>query len=1005
MPTSSSSSTRQAVSTEKEQEKSLVFSERSVGLLTKSLAQFNKINAQSAPIKPEVEIVKPDSTLQQFQEKENTDPSCALCSISNVPQNRTEPVRVYSRIEVDLTKESFYGNKILDGENFPDLRGIDFTQALKNYVSRYGERRYFYKRVAAADSSLSNIHGNSTEQQMLSLLTQKALYQMLYGHRESTADFKQRVLGWHDSSDGQSNAIHSGSPYSPEILDNILHTMPGLIEAVKGSLITQLQAQREHYLHIFQNQRNESGYLIGTEDVNLQNKIALVRLMYQELGTADLSEKTHVGYIEYVSRGITRIRQNTDFPPYTRIDGWVSGAEDLIPDLDFILSRLTHINNTHLKKLRDQFGSNWYIPGFVSNVQFSNLQDKLITFKIYGPFVELLNMVLNHLTKDITPEIRAQIQRLDQEMATTVHALNKISWCMKMVEENVVTDQAINLLADRLKANSSSRLVITDSFVPLVLEPATGPYQETPDQRYVFRPMPDSRRHNYDEYMPETGLISEYSMQVSHQRFGYGKHLYSQSLFPGEEVNLEMSTKSKREVEITTNSSEKIFEDATSETSKDFNQELNNEFSKTSDRAKKDNFSASASISASYFGASVSGSISSASESSIQVNEVAKALENTTDKLATKLSDQRQVTFEQSSGYKALSVDETEEKTTRKFVNINKDRTLTFNFFQITREYLSTLYLDEIRFLYSSGRYRLATIFVPPGFNPSLSKDKSKAYQELQKVINNMSKEGVTWQSLVDRKIVRHLPGEVVDAFPPDSLVILFHPPYHEIMPLAITNFFLATTFDKEKNAVFAINHSIWRFLGNGTVSPEGLGVSAFPKPEGEFEKWPSTGGRRSPHTQIFKSEKKVVADRVKVTGVAKKSYEFELANIDLCYSRVRHFRSRYTDTTGERDTLPLAIFSKTHVINTEGVYCENMLGQCSALEEFASEHRQLDVEAKRISNAQARLMTPPDRADFKGEDGETDFETYAKAVAQYEKIVKANRPEILASTNETPLS
>jgi hypothetical protein len=776
--------------------------------------------------------------------------------------------------------------------------------------------------------------------------------------------------------------------------------MPGLTGAVKNKLTDLLNSRRQSVQQTLNQQLWESGTILAVDDAGLQERISIVRRMLNEISSADLSEATHIAYISYRNRGITRIQQNIDFDKYDRIKKWVSGETPLADDMNYIFPRIKHVDDM-LQPLRNDFGNSWNIPGMVEYPDGN--PDKLTHIKFYGPFVELLGKVLEHLTGNVSPQIQERLGEINSQISKTIRTLNRISWCMDMVDYNVVTDGAINLLAETLKNNCTPRMMLTDQFTPMVLEDSVGAYRETPRQAYIFRPLPDSRLHNYSQYLPEVGLISEYSMQVKHQRFGYGKHLYSQSLFPGEEVTIEMSTKSKREIEVTTNSSEKVFEDATSETSTDFNQELNNEFSKTTDKSNKDSFSASATLSASYLGASVSGSVSTSSESSNQVNEFAKGMENTTDKLATKLSDQRQVTFEQSTTSKETLSEENEQKTTRKFVNINKERTLTFNFFQITREYLNTLYLDDISFYYTSGKYRIAAIFVPIGFDPDKLTDApdNEGYQQLKSVLTSLAGEGETWDSLVDRKVVRRIPGEVADAFPQNALAILFHPPYHETMPLAVTNAFIASTFDKEENAVFDINHSIWRFLGNGTVSPEGLGISAFPKPEGELKQWPETEGAPSPYTTIFRSDKKVVADRIKVIGVAKKPYEYNLANIDICYSKVRHFRARYVDE-GARNTLPLPVFRKTYVINTEGVYCENMLGQCGALEQFATDHRRLDVDAKRIANEQARLMTPPDIQHYTDSDGNTDFGLYGKAVEQYERIVKANRPEAVPATTPT---
>lgn len=989
-----------------------IFTNKQTQLLNNIISTGILSNIKNAVSPPSVEIIKPDKYTDSVQaptnddaNNEDTSKNCncesintddpELCKIYNIPQSRTEPIKVYNKIDVKLTSKSFYGDVILDNFSRIDLRGIDFKEAFRKYIDTYGEQRYFYERIVSTDVDFSNINDNYLEEDILQMLINSEIYYILYSNNSLSESFKNRILGWFSNGTGSLD-ISYGSIYSPEQIDNILRNMPGLLNAANENLKTKLNTKLSA-LNIKLNQLVlEQQQIIVPEENELNDSIFRISRLNQELSASqDYVEETHLVFIQHDpptgADRKTRITQESIYK-YAQIDNFLNNDEDFISSFDNIVRRIKNVEMSQIQGLRDRYGLDW-------NKKDIPLNDgsKLEVFSVRSTFMDLLNKVLNHLKTKVSEEVKGLLDENMQKMNMVQSTIQKIRWAITMINSSVISDSVINKLTTTLKQAFTTNKVVDSTFIPLLLERTYGAYGETVRLPYKLQPLPENRLKDYNEYAPEVGLISEYSMEVKHQRFGYGKHLYSQSLFPGETVSIDMSTKSKKEIEVTVNSSEKVFEDANSETSTDFNQELNNELSKTTDKSKKDNFSASATLSAQGFGVSVSGSISKSTEASQQVNEFAKSVENTSDKLAKKLSDQRQVTFEQTNNQKTLSTFEEETKTTRKFENINKEKTLTFNFFQITREYLNTLYLDNINFIYTSGKYRIATIFVPVEFDIEIVRQTNKELDDLLKKLEN---ENLTWQKLEEQKIVRRIPGQLSDSLLPGSIIVLFQPPYYEIKSLSSTNLFLAQTFDQENGTVFEINHHIWKYIGGDNISPDGLNIAAFPQSKTELKTWPKTGDKDAPETSIFDSTDKVVADKIVVKGVASKEYEYLLANIDLCTKRVQHYSARYVNKQRE-NAIPMSIFNKTFIINTEGVYCENMLGKCGALEQFATDHRRLDVEAKTIANQQAIIMLPPNISNYT-KDGVVDFDNYGKAVEQYEKMIKAQKTEVTTIANTT---
>jgi hypothetical protein len=217
--------------------------------------------------------------------------------------------------------------------------------------------------------------------------------------------------------------------------------------------------------------------------------------------------------------------------------------------------------------------------------------------------------------------------------------------------------------------------------------------------------------------------------------------------------------------------------------------------------------------------------------------------------------------------------------------------------------------------------------------------ESDEPYENLKKILEEMNMSSEEFL----KYIVEPLPPEVWDYFPEDAFIIILGTPYNLVLPLSETNAFLVSTFKFEKAE--EINNLIWRVIGNGGASPGGLGVCAFPFPfesEGEIPWWPEDWEHGAEIGDFL-----VIADEIKIKGEAEERY---LPNIDIRYKHSAKVPSRYIDDSEDGYfSLPKLIWWKNYIINTNGVYAENMLGTCSAIEEYLRDHRKLDVKQKAI--------------------------------------------------------
>lgn len=924
----------------------------------------------------EVEIIKPDSETQQIKPNKDLALNTSLCEISNLPEKREEPIKTYNLLLSNINLDDFNGGAPLDNYERLNLNGVNFKNAINNYVNQYGEDRFRFKRNLDNQVSLS-IPSADKVSELLEYLTNKGLYYLLY-HTTSSPElqnFRMKYLGW--------DTQFTNSLYSIDEIEMKLRSSASIANEIKLKLLEEIERKR-------------------TETQSL----ATNDMPFKELDTVDyinrkLQSSESADAVTDIFSQITIQPNSTpttktypvleDFPIEYYINKLSTGIEH--SEIVSISAKLEKLKD-FFKSMDDEFGAEWNIPS--SN--FKTFNNKIFKVKgFYAPigFKEFAQKIKDEFYRYATTHTHL----FSRSEAITTGEVGVLMGNLDIVKDQlnsgVVVDNIISSVVYHLR-NSLSVV----KHVPDFLSHAVMLKDSNKDIFLVTPPENRLRLDNLLDYAPNMGIVTEFSLEILHQKFGFGKHLYSESLFPGEEVTLEVSSKSKKEVEVTTTSSEKIFEEANEKTSSDFQEEVNKELNDSYNKNLTSSESVNLSASGGVFGISLSAGYNNQSSSSETINNAAKKVNNVTNKLAKELSDQRQVTFEKSTTEKSIYSSEEENKSTRKFVNINKERTLTFNFFQITREYQSTLYLEDIELLYSTGKFNFATIFINVEDIYDLTNQENVAsISELKQFLNKVSANTVqTVQHLIDSKTIRKLPSEFSDNFEKGAVMIVYSPPYSQTIPLSQANYFLANTFKPSSKTQKELNNLIWKFIGNGSVSPDGIGVGAFPFSWDDYEsdesiEWPETQRNAAPSAEI--STHKVVADKIKVV-IDKKKSEFELPNLDLCFNKVRHFRTRYVLTAENRNSLPLAVMQKNYVINTNGVYCENMLGNCGALELYATEHRDIDVQKSRVYLEQERAKIPPSLSDFKSPDGTFDIDSYNVAVQNFCMIQKALNSRIV---------
>lgn len=471
-------------------------------------------------------------------------------------------------------------------------------------------------------------------------------------------------------------------------------------------------------------------------------------------------------------------------------------------------------------------------------------------------------------------------------------------------------------------------------------EPKTIPWPSHPrtkTESWMLEPVsePYYRRHHPGFYLQEL-----YALNLRHRGFGTGRNLYSVSLLPEEEQKIVIKSFKDTTYAVTESTAENVFEEATSETERDFGEEVSRASEKESTGEEAGHIASSISGGVPFF----SGSIDASYDAKSGTRDFAKDVSNVTTKLASKLSAKQSVSVETKRTSEQKVELHAELTTERTIKNPNMGHTVTFNWFQMTRKYSQRLELEDARLSYTSGKYNVARILVPDGAAVPVR------LRELSGVLPEQ----------LDVELVSTLPPDVAARLPAGVAVVILTDPYHEILSMASTNAFLAKVLRPAK--AVEIGSTLWRLLGESESAPDGIGVLAFSEPHGQKASSPAGGNGHSHWVELFSGTPeraqqtwagdRVAADRIEIIpkwdGSAVET--IYLPNLDLRH-KIRDGQppSRYLAGPHDAHALPRLLGAEERIVSTNGVYCDAMVGRCSALEDYLQRHRDLDLLEKKI--------------------------------------------------------
>ena len=199
---------------------------------------------------------------------------------------------------------------------------------------------------------------------------------------------------------------------------------------------------------------------------------------------------------------------------------------------------------------------------------------------------------------------------------------------------------------------------------------------------------------------PALYLVQRHRLVTYARGFGLGPHVYSFTLLPDEQVEIEIKTwKSQEQIDKTGSS---IFDGQSQSAESEFEQAVQRETSQSHKRDKESEAHVQASGEVSWGFGSASVEAGASRKTTDSTEQFAKDMSSATQKVANKANRERRVEMTQSSEVKTTEGEET--RTKRVVKNINKCNTLNFHYFQLVRKYESRLELHDIRLRYASGR-------------------------------------------------------------------------------------------------------------------------------------------------------------------------------------------------------------------------------------------------------------------------------------------------------------
>lgn len=449
----------------------------------------------------------------------------------------------------------------------------------------------------------------------------------------------------------------------------------------------------------------------------------------------------------------------------------------------------------------------------------------------------------------------------------------------------------------------------------------------------------------YNRLDPRFYLRQHHTLSLRHKGYGIGRNLYSISLLPEEEQSIVMKSFKDTTITLSESSAENIFEETGSETSSDFAQEVASEHQRES--SHQSDWSVSATVTGAY-PPYVKGTVKSGYSAQSASRNFAKSTNAVTSRLAEKLSAKRKVTVDLKREQTTTVEQHTEINTERTIRNPNKGHTLTFNWFQMTRKYAQELALEDIELVYSSGFFPPVRIYVNGD------------------VIGDIELPGVYENGEYPTDIISPMPADVARYFPPNAVALIVADPYTEIVPLAQATGYLASILYHQKAVDVA--SQIWDVLGFGEMAPDGLGALAFSRDPSRTERQP---GNTVPWMKLYSTQtfdftdpghsRHVPADEIKLYDQDGKLVgTVHIPNLDLRYKQSGSLiPGRYIADEGDETdvfAVPRILSMEERIVATNGIFCDVMIGNCTALEDYLERHRDLDLLEKKLDVAKREI-------------------------------------------------
>lgn len=217
---------------------------------------------------------------------------------------------------------------------------------------------------------------------------------------------------------------------------------------------------------------------------------------------------------------------------------------------------------------------------------------------------------------------------------------------------------------------------------------------------------------------PQLYFVEEYQTISFARDYGAGKTLQIHSLFPGEKTTVTIKT--FKELKTVKSNAENIIDSFSQESAKEFEDILERESSKNTTKTRGGGANANANVSLSPpkggSGSVGGGAHFSASNTRISnTRNLSKAVSKSVDKS----NSSRQININTST--QETQTESEEVATVRQFENINKSRVLNLAFRELLQQYITIVYLRDVKIMFSNGHAEYDLIYSIEDLNELLA--------------------------------------------------------------------------------------------------------------------------------------------------------------------------------------------------------------------------------------------------------------------------------------------